>query len=402
MAFSARQDLITTTAGTGSQAVSGLGFAPKALLAWETGQQAEGFTTGLRLAFGIGQSSTARFGICGHATDAVAAASEAGRSLTATRILETVGGAAETTETRYDLTSLDADGFTLNKVTNITGTLLHYLALGGADVTNAFVGTFTGLTAAGDLAVTGVGFQPDLVIFIQAQRITAGTSGDMTHGIGMMTPAAQWGLAVSQLDTSANPAAKSSLRSDSCLIGLSVGGGNLNLRCNFVSMDSDGFTIHYTTAPTSAHTMPFLALKGGSYKVGTFQKSTGGAPVDDDVTVGFQPKAVLLTSIHRATTTTIQADAVHALGAGDGTRNGAIWIRSTDAADPTDANRSIINSKALRLATQPNTVAAECDLDLASVSNGFRAHWTTNDAVAAEVAYLAVGDAKSAPMFRPA
>ena len=124
-----------------------------------------------------------------------------------------------------------------------------------------------------------------------------------------------------------------------------------------------------------------------------FNKTTSAAPVDQDVTApGFQPRGVLLASFNEAATTAITADSELSVGGGDGTNEGTAWYQEKDAQLNTEANDSIVSTKALRLAESPTTVDSEADHSL--LSTGFRLSWTTNlTSKADEICYFVAGDA---------
>src|SRR5207244_5441114 len=77
------------------------------------------------------------------------------------------GGAGPSTITlALDFVSNNADGFTVNVVTaDATSRRVFYLALGG--LTNAVVGNYqTPATTTGNQTITGLGFQPDLLMVL--------------------------------------------------------------------------------------------------------------------------------------------------------------------------------------------------------------------------------------------
>ena len=64
-----------------------------------------------------------------------------------------------------DFKSMDADGFTLTIDDQFAQDYrICYLALGGDDLTNVFIGNKAFPEATGNYDVTGVGFQPDAVL----------------------------------------------------------------------------------------------------------------------------------------------------------------------------------------------------------------------------------------------
>jgi hypothetical protein len=398
-----RQGTLSTPAATGSQTYSfssALAAAPKAIIFW-TANATSAYTAGIANGVGFVGGTTASTDqrAAGLASDDNVATTNTGRGFKATAIAvpNSAGGAYVLDAS---LTAWTTTGFTLNwAVTPGSGRIVHYLALGGSDLTNAKVGQFAANTGAGNQAVGSVGFQPDCVLLLTIGHTAAATTGTAQLGLGAaMSTTQRWATFVTAGDAqtmTANVDAMQAQRTDSLVTTLSIS-ATQNSLADFVSFDTDGFTINWSDPPSAAILVGYLALKGGSYDVGAFSK-VASPSTDNDVTVGFTPKAVLLHSWSRAASTSISANCEQSFGAsiGGGTE-GCMWHEQLDATLNTSADRVDDATKALRLANGPSTTVAEADLDLAAVANGFRASWTTNDATGSEVLYLAVGDTPAA------
>ncbi len=199
---------------------------------------------------------------------------------------------------KLDLDAILTDGarFIIDVVfsTDIT---VHVLALGG-DINQAFA-SFEDLITSGspvpkDVAVTGVGFQPDIVLFM--------SSRDQTDGVGDSTSVTIFGGMVSATDQGAmsgaalNGAATTSTgrfarHGDIANAGVSPS-GSVNSRFQFSSLDADGFTYNYLEK--SDDRVYYLALAGGSYAIKEFLSKTD--LTDIDVTVGFRPAGAVILS----------------------------------------------------------------------------------------------------------
>jgi len=160
-------------------------------------------------------------------------------------------------------------------------------------------GTFVAATATGNQAVTGVGFQGK-VLLLQATRQTAhGTieTGGMALSVGAATSSTQrWANAIAADDAAATSNAGRRSSSTKCLVILASGAPTVNGECDFVSWDSDGFTINWTDAPAGAYLIHYYVLGGTDItdaKAGTFtgQGTTGGQAVTDP---GFRPDFLML------------------------------------------------------------------------------------------------------------
>lgn len=165
-----------------------------------------------------------------------------------------------------DLQSWDATNFVLNWTTN-NGSLyiIHFLALGGSQM-SAKVLSWTMKTSTGNLAVTGTGFTPDVVLHIHAgagftTSPPAGTTNE-AFGFGAMDAAGgQWANVVFSADGSTGSGAQRYQRTDQSIVAIDTAPSVVK-EASFVSMDSNGFTLNFTTANRSASQVYSLALAG--------------------------------------------------------------------------------------------------------------------------------------------
>lgn len=163
------------------------------------------------------------------------------------------------------------------------------------------VGSLTIPGAGGNLSVTGVGFQPKVVLFWGNRRTADGASSsgaansdmEMTIlGIGVSSTK-RVVLADDDNFTGGNPYIDGTL-----CISL-VGQGTAHCRCTFVSQDADGFTVNVTLlgSYTGGAIINYMALAGSDLSVGFSSGTTPGAPGSVAVTgAGFQPTACIVVS----------------------------------------------------------------------------------------------------------
>ena len=283
-----------TTGGAGTTFVeSSFGFTPKGVLFWwmgrNDGSDAIGTHTTMNAfqGFGIAQSASSRYCV-GQRSARISSRDDAVHVQHST--LGTVNG-------RIDLQSLDADGLTLVVDDDVSALRLHYLAIGGDDVTNVACGRFDIATSTGDQDVTGVGFQPDAVIFLfpNLQNLPGSVFESFMH-IGFAAGATPENLVW---------AAYANVGSY-CRLGESIAyvdtSSNVGDRGRVTSWLSDGFRINWTELDAIAgRDCLYMALKGGQYKVGSFSTRTDGN--DITVTPGFEARGVVLVSACRAEST---------------------------------------------------------------------------------------------------
>ena len=172
------------------------------------------------------------------------------------------------------------------------------------------------------------------------------------------------------------------------------GGSSIRCEADLVSLDSDGFTLNWTTANANTHTIFALGLKGGSYAVKAFtQKTSTGSQATTGV--GFAPKGLLYYSTGQTAGAGLDGGGTlyQMTGAGSSsTSRGALLYSSGNF--PGD----VLNRTKIYLAyADDGTPTAQGIADLTSLdSDGFTLNYTTADATAREVLYLAMGNAAAA------
>jgi hypothetical protein len=395
MSLLTQKGTLTTPAATGNQSYTGVGFQPTAVLFFATLQTASGFASDYCVGFGAATTSSARKSFSLKSTDNRTGSLLSGRA--ANTAIQLYSAAIKVDA---DLVTLDADGFTLNWTTADASNayIIHYIALGGSSMTNALVSDFTPVTTAGAQAVTGVGFQPDCLLFFGSRlTVAAGLPAtgfsDFSFALGATSGvAASIGMGGSE-KSGANPVSEASFQVASAYATTTDTAAKYNM--SLTSFDADGFTVNFAAGiETTAMRIFYVALKGGSYKAGV---ETQGTSTGTKATtgVGFKPSGLLLFGTNRAHATATDVTQMKmSIGATDGTNQGAVWWSATDNVATTDSNMANLSSVALRHAS--NTATTDAEAAISSMdSDGFTLNWTTADATAREFGYLAFGPAPS-------
>lgn len=401
MAMQVKVGSFTKRADTvlGTQAVTGVGFQPKAIIFFGVWATANGFVSSSFSYLGFA-TATEDYGIGLAQEDAVATTGADRASAAKAIISNRLGLGAPYFEA--DLQTMDTDGFTLNWTTNsvATAVIINYIALGGTDLINAKVVSWAPSTSAGDKSVTGVGFKPDCVIHMS--DVSAGAlPSDFDNaylGFGAMDKNGnQWATSFFSRDNWSPSDASRGLYTDKCLAIVDIG-DVLWGAMSFKSMDADGFTLNQSlpTASTFGNTIS-LCLRGGSYKVGNFI-GAGGVQKQRLDGFGFRPKGILASHIGATSARNAQnGGAVWGLGAAsDVTAEKGIGITDQDNLNPTVV-KAYQADKMLSLVYASSTIDMQADLDSIN-SDGVTLNWTTNFGTAGTLSnvpfgYLAVGDA---------
>jgi hypothetical protein len=382
---------------TGTQAITGIGFTPKVIIFWTT--QVTGFTFGTWSAGysqSIGMTTGPSNSYCCQTTadDALTTSSNARRA--AAKAIAATNNVASGLRFEADLQSFDADGFTLNWTNNAGGgnDIIMYMALGGSDITNATIIPWTGAGANGVQSVTGIGFKPDLV-FHMANGMAVNTSGT-THRIifGAMNKHGQQWATSTTVATGANPSdAARFQQTDACYSAPATDGSTIHGQAHYVSMDSDGFSIYWSTfigAPAFS-----LCIKGLSSRLDAFPKPNTGAPATQQITkTGFQPRSVLFLNQDNSASTSPLSQASWGMGATDGITSRAGHLFDLDNVTPTKAKAVSLNDRATTGSIGVGATTITASAALASLdSDGFTLNWNPNDTGTTEILYMALGDA---------
>lgn len=127
---------ITATTGSGSLSTTDPGFQPDFVMFHSTFQTTAATSEAhAQLTLGWAASSAEQAATAWLNRDALATVDLRSYQRTDSCLLEILNdGSGE--EKRYDFTSFDATGFTLNKTTSVTATEIHYLAIKGGDWTS--------------------------------------------------------------------------------------------------------------------------------------------------------------------------------------------------------------------------------------------------------------------------
>lgn len=260
--------------------------------------------------------------------------------------------------------------------------------LSGAKVVNWSQASST----TGAKAVTGVGFQPDLVLHAHAAGI-GGVPVSSAHvhlGLGAMNAAGeQWANSIYS-QSGANPSNTSRWqRTDACLLAVDVTESQ-SMRAAFTSMDSDGFTVNFATMAAfgGAVNMISLCLDGVQSKLGSFTSS--GDPQTVTHSAGFTARGALLTNDTNVPNTSPIAGAAWSLGAVAGASQRSAALFDRDSVSNTEADTLWSNTEALLAGTSGPAVFDAASVALTSTTTMTVDYSTEN--TGAEYLYCLLGD----------
>lgn len=382
---------------TGSQAVTGLGFQPKCVIFFtQFAIDPAGNVTNNQFGIGVttGASNEWALGSIGRDNQAT---SDSSRSFRSDACIHATSQ-TNSTVLQADTTSLDADGITINWTTvQPTQRRIYVLAMGGSEF-SATAGTFNTGTSTGNLAVTGVGFLPKLVLFGSSiSSTTDGNLSDLIVSIGAaVSSSSRFAIAVSSQDNQAAAVAKSKAVQTLCISKFTAAGA-VDFEADFVSQDSDGFTINITDAAAASTKVGYLAMGGvANYAIGAeTQKSGTGTKATTGI--GFTPNTLILLHRNVVSSTSIDANLGIGIGARDrisGASAGRAATASTgiDAADPTNEQGYTDGTHLIIHVPTPGSISASATVS-AFGGDGYTLNWDVADTTLRQHFHIAMGPA---------
>lgn len=386
---------------TGPISYTGVGFQPKALICSVNNRAAAGVSTAIaQIGFGFSDGTRSRacaFTSRNGGTTTENIDEEVRQAAQVITLLNTFGAL----HFEAALTSFDADGFTLNVSTATTGqsNLMTYLAIGGDDLTNVYVGDFLTGTSTGNVDVTDPGFAPDAVIMMHVNDGTAlpNTSFDngTQFGIGVgLSGSSRWGSVRTVLNQTLPTQAASQQESSGILYGLTTT-NTQDFVADYSGTITGGFRINISDAPAATVRVMYLALKGGTYSCGLETQAT--SVTTKSTAVSGTPRGAFFAGTFLKTAAAginTSIDAYSTFGATDGTNETNNSTRTADAVSTADVMCGLSVTKSLVKRDIAGTIVA--DADVTFTSGNMNVAWTTADATASQYGYLTIADASAA------
>lgn len=379
--------------------VRGVGFQPKWVFFWWNGRDGTVDGAGeasVSAGFGFAASPTSRAALAFSSLHANADGEADTVAAPDVPTLTLLPGIADpvAVDGAADLTALVSDGFDITVVDQYTVThRVHFLAVGGSDVTDTAIGSFVGRASAGDLDIT-VGFQPDLVFLLgwdQAGDQFPGTRATPCLGIAAGVGASdQFLWAGRSLDNAATTDAKSYCRRGE-VIANNVAGSD---RASLSAWLPTGFRLTYSASSGSKWGY-YLAVKGGRYKVSALATSTSNGTSLPITGIGFAPKAALFVSSCSPENAggTASANVTLSIGAATSpSAQAAVALQDKDAQATSDTWTALDYDKVY---VNPDVAAAQAVEGLMALAtfdgDGLTGTMTDGDPVASFVGVLCIG-----------
>ena len=404
------QKTTDTTGITITQTIGSLRFTPKAVILYTVGTTGVDPLDGYQIGMGFSDGTNQR-SVSTAAKDNViistTTGTETSRYISTNYALILINSSGSEVY-RCTVSELGFDYFKVDITGNSSATAddICYLAIGGSDITDVKVGSFTvpvGFTS-GTLPVTlpDPAFQPDIVFMLGTNQTTSSLNASATGSAFILSAAKSSGEqgvvcnASRHGITTGSSATARYQRNDKCYAAISQTDTTaLVSEASFAGVTSTGFNLNYTQAQQNTVVF-YLAIKGGIWKVGNFNETTttGNQGV---TSVSFLPQGLLFFSGGRPTETVIQTNARLSFGtAVSSTEQTNITIADRNATTTTRSARATstihvyrnISSEAIDATT--STINPQADF-ISNDSLGFTIHNVVSpaDAVSRMLFYVA-------------
>lgn len=249
--------------------------------------------------------------------------------------------------------------------------------------------TITKPTSNGNQTITGVGFQPKVLILTAAktavQATIQTTFAAEYHGFATATEAMSV-AACSVTTASGGPISASSMSATHAIHFISQTAGDLG-KATVVSLDADGFTLNWSGVDANAYIINVMALSGTDLtnaKIMSFTKPTGAGP-NDYTGFGFDPTAVVIAHCEAVTANPGTATNFYCASKGYCDSASNEWSFGTlEIGSGTGTSNSFRGGKTSNIWTYLNSIASfsyEGNVS-AYITDGFRIATTTANGTA--------------------
>ncbi len=411
MALEFVKGVTTARTTTGTTVVSPTGITDlKAVIVWCTFDTADGIANADNI-FSYGycgsDGGTVTQGYASHWDDDAAGTTSVRMCHNTNNIIK-LHTAVGTVDCVCDISAMSATSFTMNwSDASTIAFQIHYVALGGSDITAARVGSFAMSIAATQDVTVNAGFgQPDL-IFMTSIGLASLTEGSTTPNWGMNSVAksdTERFVGECYINNSAtNAAVASTGKSDACIV-LSNSAtpdvqGDLSAKA---SWPTDGFQISYSNQPSSGWQVVYLALKGTfTATIGNTTVPTAGAPQTQNLALASgTPKGGIFFTHENVVSSTTQTSGTRlggfGVGATDGTNEGFAAIVQEDGNTAAIDGRIFTTTKALACHDAGNPATLQSEADGSISGSNVVLTWNDTDTVAVEYWYVLFGEAAAA------
>lgn len=248
-------------------------------------------------------------------------------------------------------------------------------------------GTFqTGTGAAATtVAVTGVGFVPQVIILWWGGRLaTGGAAGNIRRGFGFaVSTSSRQVIASASDDAQAAAVSRAAGRSDGVVLVINSSTGADAGRLDLQSFDADGFTLVVSTQFGSSYSVSYMALGGGDIVAATeVISSPAGTGVQNYTGIGFAPTCVIFAAANQTSAPpSQQADSDFMVGWASAVGSeGVLFDGSDNAAATMAAKHYLYNGQSVAAPDAAKTFVDRRAAYNGTVAGGYSLNWVETNA----------------------
>lgn len=380
--------VIDSGISSGDATYHDVGFRPKALLAFMTRFDAGAFEVNADCIGGMASSASDQFCSTFYSQDNLGT-SDANRYRNTDRMLRDLAGNLD-----VQLVGFRDDGFTLHYGQPHANENIAYMAFGGP--IQAKVGNFLLSNTGTPQSITGVGFQPQAIIFMWAHDGANGLQLNYADfGMGFASSASAEACALSfSNDNQPNAQTRHGWWTDRSIAFGTNGTVVDRAYANVASFDADGFTLNVTDlAADATYRVGYLALEGLEAAVLTDTALSGATGAKSYTGTGFEPNGLIV--IQQSDTADspdlLVANALLSVGLTDGTDQVMLWHGDLNGPTTTEANQRFYTDHVAGTILPGSPPAAQALAGFTSFdADGWTAQWDTVGATAYELSYFAM------------
>lgn len=390
----------TTAAATTTDTVSGMPGQPKAVIFCCNRRQSAGFsnTVDCSISIGFSDGTNNHMVECRTEDNQTTVNKQSGGSRDDSKCIRMRDASIGTILFNASC-AMNSDGFTLTyNNNNAETTQIAYIAIiaGTADI-KAKVLAKNSPTVTGNNAQTGAGFAPKLCFFLMNGHQSSTGSGQVSASnpggisFGAFDGTNQW-CSFGAIDGVTSSNSRAGQRTDEVIRACDTSSTTTRWVAAGVSLDSDGFTLNWTTVDTGSQKYGILCLGGADLNVKvsatTVPTSTGSF---SKTGVGFKPDGLLCATWDRVASTSLQGNFHQMVGLSDGSNHACVTSFETSGSSASTCGVNYSTSQII--ATLPSTPTAthlECSLTSFD-SDGFTMNEGTASGTAIQFLYVALG-----------
>jgi hypothetical protein len=387
----------------------GDGFAPKAIILWATPQTADG-AAAASASFGMGmgtyRSSAVSMGYVTYFSADAGGSSVVARGMNTTSLLRLFSdGTTPTVDLEINLTSMDDNGVTISWVNlHTTASIrVHYMILGGSDITDALVHTYTlaTSTATQDVTVASGFGKPDLFLFMGSPQTSLGdTALTCTLFLGAGNAAGEIFSAAMGDEDAANAMVMGGINKAALVTLRHSAVGTIDADATlsaYGSWPTDGYRLSYSDQANNAYHVLGLALRGTfTSKVTSVDAPTSTGDTDATLAGGTAKGALCFATTGPGTAATTDTTSSNLgafnLGAFDSDSEAYAGAGNDDADGNADTGVSNSTAKAFHHLKTDTTPANLTAADGVLTGSTARLSWTTVDSAQHRVGVLVLGE----------